>query len=50
MDEVMIRMRASVMATPVSPAMVVNMVMVGLCNHRPKHRHKTRLQTDILEQ
>jgi len=31
MDEVMMRMRASVMATPVRPAMVVNMTMVGFC-------------------
>lgn len=31
MDDVMMRMRASVMATPVRPAMVVNIVMVGLC-------------------
>lgn len=33
MDEVMMRMSASVMTTPVSPAMVVNMTMVGFCNH-----------------
>lgn len=32
MDEVMMRMSASVMATPVRPAMVVNMTMVGFCN------------------
>lgn len=32
MDEVMMRMRASVMATPVRPAMVVNMTMVGFCS------------------
>lgn len=31
MDDVMMRMRANVMATPVSPAMVVNMTMVGFC-------------------
>lgn len=33
MDEVMMRMSASVMATPVRPAMVVNMTTVGFCNH-----------------
>lgn len=32
MEEVMMRMSASVMATPVRPAMVVNMTMVGFCN------------------
>lgn len=35
MDDVMMRMRASVMATPVSPAMVVNMTMVGFCTETP---------------
>lgn len=32
MDEVMMRMSASVMTTPVRPAIVVNMTMVGFCN------------------
>lgn len=34
MDEVMMRMSASVIATPVNPAMVVNMTMVGFCNDK----------------
>lgn len=36
MDEVMMRMSASVIATPVKPAMVVNMTMVGFCNDQLK--------------
>lgn len=31
-DELMMRMRARVITTPVSPAMVVNVTMIGFCN------------------